>query len=163
MSPFMGAPFAWISSGTGSTYQATASTYGFANITDGTSNTLLMAEVIQGQAKQDGTTNDLRGFVQYGSSSGFSAWLTPNSQQYDLLNATIYCSYPFANNPPCYPDRTAMSPYRDIYAARSRHPGGVNTGLCDGSVKFFKNSINLLTWRALSTTQGNEVLSADAF
>jgi hypothetical protein len=35
--------------------------------------------------------------------------------------------------------------------------------MCDGSVRFCKNSINLATWRALSTTHGNEVVSSDAY
>lgn len=41
-------------------------------------------------------------------------------------------------------------------AARSRHPGGVNVALCDGSVRFVSDAIALDTWRALSTTYGKE-------
>jgi prepilin-type processing-associated H-X9-DG protein len=48
-------------------------------------------------------------------------------------------------------------------AARSRHPGGVNVGLADGSVKFIKNSISLNVWSALSTSQGGEVISSDSY
>jgi hypothetical protein len=33
----------------------------------------------------------------------------------------------------------------------------------DGSVKFIKNSINLFTWRALSSINGGEVLSSDSY
>jgi hypothetical protein len=33
----------------------------------------------------------------------------------------------------------------------------------DGSVKFIKNSINIATWRALSTTKGGEIVSSDAY
>jgi len=32
----------------------------------------------------------------------------------------------------------------------------------DGSVKFIKNSIHVNTYRALSTTRGGEIISADA-
>ena len=49
------------------------------------------------------------------------------------------------------------------YAARSRHAGGVNAAMCDGSVRFFKNSVNLNVWQAVSTTKGGEVVSADSF
>mgnify|MGYP001270041395 CR=1 FL=1 len=42
-------------------------------------------------------------------------------------------------------------------AARSRHPGGVNLALCDGSVRFIRDSISLDTWRALATRSGGEV------
>ena len=45
----------------------------------------------------------------------------------------------------------------------SWHPGGVNALMGDGSVKFIKNSINIQTWRAMSTTRAGEILSADAF
>jgi hypothetical protein len=33
----------------------------------------------------------------------------------------------------------------------------------DGRVNFFKDSINVNTWRALSTTAGGEVVSSDSF
>ena len=42
-------------------------------------------------------------------------------------------------------------------AARSRHNGGVNLALCDGSVRFVRDSIELATWRALATRAGGEV------
>ena len=45
----------------------------------------------------------------------------------------------------------------------SQHPGGVNTLFGDGSVKFIKNSVSLLTWRALGTRNGGETISADAY
>jgi prepilin-type processing-associated H-X9-DG protein len=50
-----------------------------------------------------------------------------------------------------------------LLASRSRHPGGASVVLGDGSVRFIKNSINLTTLRALSTTRGSEIISADAF
>ncbi len=42
-------------------------------------------------------------------------------------------------------------------AARSRHTGGVNILLCDGSVRFVQNSVALNVWRAASTIMGGEV------
>jgi prepilin-type N-terminal cleavage/methylation domain-containing protein/prepilin-type processing-associated H-X9-DG protein len=45
----------------------------------------------------------------------------------------------------------------------SLHPGGVNVLLCDGSVKFLKNSINVPTLWALGSRAQGEVISADAF
>jgi prepilin-type N-terminal cleavage/methylation domain-containing protein/prepilin-type processing-associated H-X9-DG protein len=47
--------------------------------------------------------------------------------------------------------------------ATSNHPGGVNVGFCDGSVKFVKDSVDLATWWGLGTRNGHEILSADAF
>jgi prepilin-type N-terminal cleavage/methylation domain-containing protein/prepilin-type processing-associated H-X9-DG protein len=48
-------------------------------------------------------------------------------------------------------------------SASSQHPGGVNTLFADGSVKFIKNTINAVTWRALGSVQGGEVVSADQY
>jgi prepilin-type N-terminal cleavage/methylation domain-containing protein/prepilin-type processing-associated H-X9-DG protein len=45
----------------------------------------------------------------------------------------------------------------------SRHPGGVNTLMGDGSVKFVKDAISLPTWRALGTRAGGEIVSADSY
>ncbi len=45
-------------------------------------------------------------------------------------------------------------------SARSRHPGGVNASMMDGSVHFISDSINLSPWRALGTPDGDEVIPA---
>ena len=45
--------------------------------------------------------------------------------------------------------------------ASSYHTNGVNLLLCDGSVRYVSNSISLVTWRALGTRQGGEVLGPD--
>jgi len=50
-----------------------------------------------------------------------------------------------------------------FYSARSRHPGGVNCAMTDGSVKFIKDSISLQTWYALATRSGGEVISSDSY
>jgi prepilin-type N-terminal cleavage/methylation domain-containing protein/prepilin-type processing-associated H-X9-DG protein len=52
---------------------------------------------------------------------------------------------------------------RAIMPPSSRHPGGVNTLMGDGSVRFIKDSVNLPTWRALGTVAGGEVISADSY
>jgi len=48
-------------------------------------------------------------------------------------------------------------------AARSKHPGGVNSLLADGHVQFVKDSIDVSVWQALGSRNGGEVVSADAF
>jgi prepilin-type processing-associated H-X9-DG protein len=47
--------------------------------------------------------------------------------------------------------------------ASSNHPGGVNVGFADGSVKFIKDTVNLQVWWALGTRNGGEILSSDQF
>ena len=54
----------------------------------------------------------------------------------------------------------ALSTYSE---ADSFHPGGVNTLMGDGSVRFIKDSINLRTWWALGTKAGGEVISSDSY
>jgi prepilin-type processing-associated H-X9-DG protein len=48
-------------------------------------------------------------------------------------------------------------------SASSHHPGGVNALFADGSVRFIKNSISPVTWTALGTIAGGEVISADQY
>ena len=47
--------------------------------------------------------------------------------------------------------------------ARSLHPGGVNIGLGDGSVRFIKNSISNVTWFSLMVSDDTWIISADQY
>ena len=49
------------------------------------------------------------------------------------------------------------------HTASSRHSGGVNVLMGDGSTRFVKDSINNVTWWALGTKANNEVVSADQY
>jgi prepilin-type N-terminal cleavage/methylation domain-containing protein len=42
-------------------------------------------------------------------------------------------------------------------SARSDHPGGVHLVLCDGSVRFVADGVDLVGWRALATRAGGDV------
>lgn len=53
--------------------------------------------------------------------------------------------------------------YWNNRAAGSFHPGGIQVTMCDGSLKFIKNSIDYRVYRGLFTKNGNEVISADAY
>jgi prepilin-type N-terminal cleavage/methylation domain-containing protein/prepilin-type processing-associated H-X9-DG protein len=130
-------------------------------INDGLSNTMLASECIVGVGKggQYNASYDLRGFSWWGSGASYTAWNPPNSSLPDVTEASSYCVYPYQNNPPC----TQPATLTRFNTARSRHPGGVNTVFADGSVKFIKNSIGLVTWRGLSTTAGGEVIDASSY
>ncbi|OAI38679.1 hypothetical protein AYO40_01610 [Planctomycetaceae bacterium SCGC AG-212-D15] len=122
------------------------------DITDGTSDTLMLAEVVQGQRQ------DLRGFIWWVSGPGFVTSLRPNDSNPDLVTHG-YCDA----NPPNPPANCTGVISADNYAirafaARSRHAGGVNVALCDGSCRFVANSIDPLTWQRLGTSQGGEVV-----
>jgi prepilin-type processing-associated H-X9-DG protein len=47
--------------------------------------------------------------------------------------------------------------------ANSNHPGGVNTMMADGSVKFVKSTISQPIWWAIGTKANGEVVSADSY
>ena len=45
-----------------------------------------------------------------------------------------------------------------LFGAGSLHPGGFNASMADGSVRFFKTTINLDAFRSLITRAGGEVI-----
>lgn len=55
-----------------------------------------------------------------------------------------------------YPQNLAMT-----MTSSSGHSGGLNVLMCDGSVHFVNNGINLSTWRAIATRNGSEVANWD--
>ncbi len=49
------------------------------------------------------------------------------------------------------------------YAVSSNHQGGANILMTDGSVRFVKDGVSRLTWWALGTRNGSEVISSDSY
>ncbi len=133
----------------------------FSDIRDGLANTLMLSEVIT--AKGSGWDGSIGDCTLCRGGQGFETWTGPNSTLPDEVDETaprdsgsygLNCIVGLARRPT---NETPFPP--DLHhAARSRHPGGVNAALCDGSVQFFNDSIDLSIWRALSTTQGGEVI-----
>jgi prepilin-type N-terminal cleavage/methylation domain-containing protein/prepilin-type processing-associated H-X9-DG protein len=136
-----------------------------ATITDGTSNTVFTAETLQGQI------NDVRGAV-WTLGAVFMSRFTPNGlRDYygvadppggggDRLGAGFCVSDPVGKMP-CV---EVPFPFLDMYSAsRSRHPGGVNAGFGDGSVRFIKDTIAPTVWIGLNTIRGGEVVSSDSY
>ncbi len=133
---------------------------GLRDITDGTSSTMMLSELMI--APDFNGKSDSRGDIwSEGTKCGymFTAATTPDSTIIDQLDGTGGCPNP-ANSPPCF---AASGAQREFNAARSFHSGGVNVLFCDGSVKYVKDAVNFATWRALSTMNGNEILSGDAY
>jgi prepilin-type N-terminal cleavage/methylation domain-containing protein/prepilin-type processing-associated H-X9-DG protein len=139
----------------------------FSQINDGSSNTLMISEVVGVDSSLDGRGGWV---LQSMGSSNFSAKWEPNAQGAGVDPETNV-SLPKH-------DRIAICGVRDIpagdplfcetrrndgqvwAAARSRHPGGVNAAMCDASVRFVTDGIDLRTWRALATRDGGEVQAA---
>src|SRR5262245_47392087 len=124
-------------------------------ITDGTSNTLCASEVIQGPRGGD----DIRGFAWWGGGAGFVTYQTPNNPSATDVMTGGGCG---PNSVPGFPcTTTSTSPLPRMQLARSRHTNGVNAAMCDGSVRYFSNSISLVTWRALGTSRGEDTVGLD--
>ncbi|MDR3634526.1 MAG: DUF1559 domain-containing protein [Isosphaeraceae bacterium] len=164
---FGGAPFGDLYKPTPTATNGSAESSGvtFARITDGLSNTLMTAEVVQGigawQSASTSPLGDIRGFTWWRDAGGFETYLTPNSSLPDIIYSSSWCRSKLDGNPPCSGPNASFP--NGMYGARSKHPGGVNVGLCDGSVRFIKDSISVTTWNALGTSRGSEVLSADSY
>jgi prepilin-type N-terminal cleavage/methylation domain-containing protein/prepilin-type processing-associated H-X9-DG protein len=122
------------------------------DIADGTSNTLLFAEVLNGVNTANDAITDLRGFSWWGPGGCFTTFYAPNTTSPDVLQFAAYCNNLPDQNLPC----VVGTDY--IFSARSRHTGGVNTAMGDGSVKFVTNNVDINTWRGLGSTNGGEVL-----
>jgi prepilin-type N-terminal cleavage/methylation domain-containing protein/prepilin-type processing-associated H-X9-DG protein len=143
------------------------------DITDGTTNTVAFSEMIKG-GNATGSSTDPREYYKqiplrffppyldaaacassatwvgnrgerwttgrYGDGGIYNHFYTPNSATPDCMNSVSGAAWT---------------------AARSRHTGGVNTLLCDGSVRFVRDSISATTWFAVATITGGEVLAND--
>ena len=122
----------------------------FKNMVDGTSNTLLMSEVLKAWSSED---NDWRGDIQNDDGvCRFHTLLTPNTSAPDIIQNGWFQN----TGDPLMP-AVAGARESQVAAARSRHTGGVNASMCDGSVRFVSNSIWLRGWQAMGSMNGAEV------
>jgi prepilin-type N-terminal cleavage/methylation domain-containing protein/prepilin-type processing-associated H-X9-DG protein len=140
---FLGAPF------------SRKAQFRLTDITDGTSNTLMVAEILQGQG------GDYRGNTWWAEGSGFTTFRTPNSPGPDFISQNCVDKSVNPLNAPCISPVISNTGDANIevFAARSRHQGGVNVAFCDGGTRFINDTISWTVWQALGTSQGNEVVS----
>jgi prepilin-type N-terminal cleavage/methylation domain-containing protein/prepilin-type processing-associated H-X9-DG protein len=122
-----------------------------ASVTDGTSNSILVGEVLPLQDANNAF------WTSTGSASGTTIPLGWNSNTWPAADPKCNCAW-----------QSSTAPLGCRYSASakgfaSNHPGGANLLFADGSVHFLKKSINLVTYCALGSRNGGEVLSADAY
>ncbi|MES2791275.1 MAG: DUF1559 domain-containing protein [Planctomycetota bacterium] len=121
----------------------------FKDFTDGTSNTLLVAEIMTVDA------TDVRGVMHYLEGAMYEHDRTPNSTIPDGVRTGSCVSTPRA---PCVGTHGAFNDRQITISARSQHIGGVQVLLADGSGRFISENINLATWQGLGTPDKSEVL-----
>jgi prepilin-type N-terminal cleavage/methylation domain-containing protein/prepilin-type processing-associated H-X9-DG protein len=157
-----------------------ANSFRLTDITDGTSNTAMMSESILGTGDENTNTrpNDPQTYYAYvsfgtplspGNCSAATNYNNANRRGFSWATGEIRCaSYnhfltPNAAIPDCVTNDTNPGPGQytavGFRGARSRHTGGVNLLLGDGSVRFVANSIQPAAWLAIATRAGNEVIA----
>lgn len=144
----------------------------FSDVTDGLSNTAAMSEKLTGdgsngvstpktdtfqpgtypnnadEATQQCNAVDTTNLSMQGYSNVGGPWL----QQYHSTNQYNHVLPP--NGRSCmYP------PGRIATTANSQHTGGVHVMLCDGSVRFVSENIDIRNWRAIGSMNGGETVS----
>jgi prepilin-type processing-associated H-X9-DG protein/prepilin-type N-terminal cleavage/methylation domain-containing protein len=121
---------------------------GIASVADGTSQTILVGEVLPA------------------ADSDNHLWTSPGA----VAGTTIPLGWDTESGDPAHPDcrnqfqkPTAPLNCRFSAAAKgfvSRHPGGANFLFADGSVHFLKKGIDHVTYNALGSRNGGEVISS---
>jgi prepilin-type processing-associated H-X9-DG protein len=151
-----------------------------ADIPDGTSNTVLAAESIPGVDQANGMP-----FTDGTALNAVANKSFPTQAELDAIGAaTLSPTKVLTNNgntwlwwgfgTACF--NTAAPPnWRYVHAStggcgwasdcsptiassRSKHTGGVNVVLADGSVRFIRDSVDLLTWQRLGNAKDGQVL-----
>ena len=117
--------------------------------TDGTTNTIIVGEVLPYQAADNAFWH------KNGATVGTTVPLNWNSNTQPATDptcggewggGTFGCRFNYASK-----------------GFKSKHPGGANFCFADGSVKFLKQSISMGIYCALGSRNGGEVISADAY
>jgi hypothetical protein len=142
-------------------------------ITDGTSKTLLFLEMRQaptGTVAEGDNGIDRRARLWIPASSTFqiSTLLSPNSQPCSAaggLDDKLGCGPDIGycldqpKDIPC--DRQTGNAGVYTLASRSRHPGGVSVALCDSSVRYVADDVDIAVWRSFGSRGGDEVSAGE--
>jgi prepilin-type N-terminal cleavage/methylation domain-containing protein/prepilin-type processing-associated H-X9-DG protein len=121
-------------------------TVGGLSVEDGTSNTILVNHIRAGQVASDIRGTWALGLIGASLTAGCPAGACygPNDSgsNSDVIGSSR-CTNSTNVNMGCSASQYAQA------NGRAAHTGGINVGLADGSVRFVRNSVDLLTWGCL--------------
>jgi prepilin-type N-terminal cleavage/methylation domain-containing protein len=117
----------------GTTYGGYTKKYKITSVTDGSSNTFMVGESLPSRCQWTGAW-------AYNNGATGTCAIYPNATQ---TNGQFY----------------GTGDWPDCYSFHSGHTGGLQFAMCDASVTFISNSIDINIYRALSTINGNEAAS----
>jgi len=147
-----------------------------ADLTDGTSHTVLFSEKIRGRGTPDprsdmfmmrNTSSLEETFQTCSAMNPLTATPLTSKQGFSWVMGEMCCTtYNHVSGPntrTCaglgFPGTMANMAMQ--VPPTSYHPGGVNVLLGDGSVRFVSDNIQLAVWRSLGTRHGGEVIQAN--
>src|SRR5262249_53665342 len=131
-----------------------------ANMQDGTSNTIAIGESRQEKNSSSygpyfsGTHTSVHGRILSTAPGGTTL---ATAVAYSSINGANRILLNTASNPPVRGDYLQYA-----WQFGSRHPGGANFVMCDGSVRFIKDGIDYQSaFMPLATPDGGEVVASD--
>jgi prepilin-type processing-associated H-X9-DG protein len=142
-----------------------------ADVTDGTSNTAMFSEKLRGNGTPKARTDLFVMPNQTSLDATFQTCTTLNTASATPLTSkwgyswvmgenccTNYNHVATPNTISCagFPFPGSMTNMSMQVSVSSNHPGGVNVGMVDGSVRFCPNTVTLQVWRAVGTRSGGE-------
>ena len=150
-----------------------------ADIFDGTSNTIAMSERASNQQRRvignvawnstydPATCLSLAAGTDYVTTAQLTSWSSGSLWAFGHPHWSAFVTVLSPNAPSCTAhNNDNLSNASGIFTANSRHPGGVNGVLADGSVRFISSDINSTggptlygVWGALGTRDGAEPIS----
>jgi prepilin-type processing-associated H-X9-DG protein len=150
-------------------------------VSDGATHTALFSESVLGQAlslddpQMDYkwlTLNTTYPMLTDARCNGAQKWNFEDGRQFAWVSGEFRCALynhyylPNSTTPDCVGDILVGASNAAINysaygwkAARSRHPGGVNLLMADGSLQFVLDTVDPYVWKAWGTRAGDEVIA----